>query len=75
MVMFNPELPADGINLAVAIAALESCLIRQALERTKGNKNRAAALLGVKRTTLVMAMKRLFPAGSDGLELLEIEGQ
>ena len=34
-------------------------MIRQSLERTGGNKRQAAALLGLKRTTLVEKLKRL----------------
>jgi sigma-54 specific flagellar transcriptional regulator A len=33
-------------------------MIRQALDRTRGNKNRAAQLLGLNRTTLVEMLKR-----------------
>jgi sigma-54 specific flagellar transcriptional regulator A len=33
-------------------------MIRQALARTGGNKNRAAQLLGLNRTTLVEMVKR-----------------
>jgi DNA-binding NtrC family response regulator len=41
-------LPPQGIDLA----ELEQSLIRQALERTEGNRTRAAALLGLSRDTL-----------------------
>jgi DNA-binding NtrC family response regulator len=37
---------------------LEEKLIGQALERTGGNKNRAAELLGLNRTTLVEKLRR-----------------
>jgi argininosuccinate lyase len=36
----------------------ETALIRQALHIANGNKNRAATLLGLKRTTLVEMLKR-----------------
>jgi DNA-binding NtrC family response regulator len=52
------ELPALGIDLKSAVEQYESNLIRQALERTHGNKNRAAQLLGLNRTTLVEMVKR-----------------
>ncbi len=39
------ELPAEGINME----ALERDLVRQALERSKGNQSRAAQLLGMTR--------------------------
>jgi sigma-54 dependent transcriptional regulator, flagellar regulatory protein len=52
------ELPETGIDLRAAVEAYESSLIRQALARTGGNKNRAAQLLGLNRTTLVEMVKR-----------------
>ncbi|MEO8874548.1 MAG: sigma-54 dependent transcriptional regulator [Polyangiaceae bacterium] len=51
-------LPNDGINLRGAMEEFENNLIRQALERTGWNKNRAAQLLGINRTTLVEMVKR-----------------
>jgi sigma-54 specific flagellar transcriptional regulator A len=56
-------LPEAGIDLKAAVEAFESQLIRQALERTGGNKNRAAQLLHVNRTTLVEMVKRKKLAG------------
>jgi len=47
------ELPADGLCLKGTLAALESDLIAQALERADGVVARAARLLGVGRTTLL----------------------
>ena len=47
------RLPDDGTDLSESVTAYESDLIRQALERTDWNKNQAAKLLGMKRTTLV----------------------
>jgi sigma-54 specific flagellar transcriptional regulator A len=52
------ELPEAGIDLRAAVDVFESNLIRQALSRTGGNKNRAAQLLGLNRTTLVEMVKR-----------------
>jgi DNA-binding NtrC family response regulator len=52
------ELPNGGINLRAAVEEFESGLIRQALARTGGNKNRAAQLLGLNRTTLVEMLNR-----------------
>jgi DNA-binding NtrC family response regulator len=52
------QLPQGGIDLRSAVDAFENNLIRQALERTSWNKNRAAALLGLNRTTLVEMLKR-----------------
>jgi DNA-binding NtrC family response regulator len=53
------ELPKDGIDLRGVLASYEERLIQQALERSGGNKNRAAALLGLNRTTLVEKLKRI----------------
>ena len=52
------ELPQDGLDLRAAMDSMECSLIRQALARTNGNKNRAAQLLGLNRTTLVEIVKR-----------------
>ena len=52
------ELPESGINLREVIEEYESELVRQALDRTKWNKNQAAKLLGMNRTTLVEMVKR-----------------
>jgi DNA-binding NtrC family response regulator len=57
------ELPIAGLDLRAAVAALENDLIRQALERTGWNKNQAAQLLGLNRTTLVEMLKRKRLAG------------
>ena len=54
----NLELPASGVDLRTLLAQLEEKLIGQALERTGGNKNRAAELLGMNRTTLVEKLRR-----------------
>jgi DNA-binding NtrC family response regulator len=51
-------LPATGIDLRQAVAEYEETLIDQALERTGGNRNAAAQLLGLNRTTLVEKLKR-----------------
>lgn len=53
-----PMLPDAGIDLRAAVESYENDLIRQALERTGWNKNRAAHLLKLNRTTLVEMMKR-----------------
>jgi DNA-binding NtrC family response regulator len=55
---FATELPHGGLDLRAAVDAFENGLIRQALERTGGNKNQAARLLGLNRTTLVEMLKR-----------------
>jgi two-component system response regulator PilR (NtrC family) len=52
-------LPDEGPDFERTIAGAERDLIRRALERTAGNKRRAAELLRLKRTTLVEKIKRL----------------
>ena len=54
-------LPDHGLDLDEVLASVERTLIRQALDRTSGNKRQAAELLGLKRTTLVEKLKRLGP--------------
>ncbi len=55
----DTELPQDGIDLQVRLGEIERGLIARALERTGGNRHRAARLLNLKRTTLVEKIKRL----------------
>jgi len=60
-------LPATGsIDLRQIIEDYENSLIMQAMARTNNNKNKAAQLLGLNRTTLVEMIKRkkLFPINS-----------
>ena len=51
-------LPETGFNLINFIEELENSLITQALERTENNRNQAAKLLGMNRTTLVERIKK-----------------
>ena len=51
-------IPPSGLSFKQAVDDLESRLIRQALEQTHGNKNRAAKLLGLNRTTLLEKIKK-----------------
>jgi two-component system response regulator AtoC len=51
--------PDEGIDLDAHVRQVERALIDRALERTAGNKRRAAALLSLKRTTLIEKLKRL----------------
>lgn len=53
------SLPEEGLNLDAYVSGIERGLIEHSLERTGGNKGRAARLLGLKRTTLVEKIKRL----------------
>lgn len=52
------ELPENGINLTKYIEDIENNLIIQALEKTNNNKQQAAKLLGLNRTTLVERIKK-----------------
>lgn len=54
-------LPEEGMDLRETVAEFERSIIRAALERTAGNKNRAAGLLRMNRTTLVEKLKRTDP--------------
>ncbi len=51
--------PDQGIDFEAFVNNIQRELIRQSLERTSGNKGRAARLLNMKRTTLVEKLKRL----------------
>lgn len=53
-----PTIGADGIDFDRIVAEFEAKLINEALRRTKGNKQAAARLLGLKRTTLVAKLRR-----------------
>jgi DNA-binding NtrC family response regulator len=52
------DFPDDGLELSAYIASIERDLVQRALVRTKGNRNQAARLLHLKRTTLVEKLKR-----------------
>jgi transcriptional regulator with PAS, ATPase and Fis domain len=54
----NVALPEDGVDFNMAVNEFENELILQALQRTSGNKNKAATLLKINRTTLVEKLKR-----------------
>ena len=55
------EFPDDGIDMPAYLSSIEKDLIKRSLERTGGNRNKAAELLRIKRTTLVEKLKRLGP--------------
>jgi transcriptional regulator with PAS, ATPase and Fis domain len=54
----RPALGEEGLDLNTAVEEFENRLIEEALRRTKGNKQAAARLLGLKRTTLVAKLRR-----------------
>lgn len=53
-----PVLGDSGLDIKSATEDFENALIRQAMHLSGGNKNRAATLLGLKRTTFVEMLKR-----------------
>jgi len=65
-----PRVTEAGIDMPATVAELEREMIRDALSLGKGVKARAAALLGINRTTLVEKIKRLGlqddPSPTDG---------
>jgi DNA-binding NtrC family response regulator len=70
-----PEIPASlgahGVNLNALVRDLEGRLINEALKQTDGNKQAAAKLLGLKRTTFSAKLRRcgvIASAASDGKE-------
>jgi DNA-binding NtrC family response regulator len=52
-------MPSQGVDLVATISRIEQSLISQALDSAGGVKAKAAALLGINRTTLVEKIKRL----------------
>jgi len=63
------HIPTAGIDFNAIVSEFENDLIRQALERTGGNKKAAAELLNLNRTTLVEKIKK-----KGLLQSIEIEG-
>ena len=55
------EFPDDGLDMPAYLSSIEKDLIKRSLQRTGGNRNKAAELLRIKRTTLVEKLKRLGP--------------
>ena len=53
------SLPEGGLDFERFMSSIERDLIQRSLDRTGGNKGRAAKLLNLKRTTLVEKIKRL----------------
>lgn len=65
------DLPHQGFKLSDYIEDLENKIILNALDRTGNNKNQAAKMLGLNRTTLVERIKKrkLAPLNSPSREL------
>lgn len=57
--MGSADIPEEGIDLNSIVDSMERDLIVKALERTGGVRSRAAALLGLNRTTLIEKMKKM----------------
>ncbi len=53
------KMPSNGVDLTATLSQIEFSFISQALESARGVKAKAAALLGINRTTLVEKIKRL----------------
>jgi DNA-binding NtrC family response regulator len=53
-----PRIPVGGLPFNEVVDRFEADLILQALEQTHWNKNRAAQLLGLNRTTLIEKIKK-----------------
>ncbi len=51
------RLPDEGIDFDSVVGLFERSLLEQALERTGGNKKRAAELLRIKRTTFAAKLR------------------
>jgi len=58
--------PKEGFDMPAYIASVERHLIERALDETAGNKQQAAQRLGLKRTTLVEKVRRLFESEPGG---------
>ncbi|MCC6748475.1 MAG: sigma-54-dependent Fis family transcriptional regulator [Deltaproteobacteria bacterium] len=63
----EPMLPAEGFDLRSALQRFEESMISKALSQTGGNRNQAAKILGLNRTTLVEKLRKLpqFVTGQD----------
>jgi len=61
------NIPDQGLDFNTAVDQFENALILRALEKTGWNKNQAALLLRLNRTTLVEKMKK------KGLKSNEVE--
>ncbi|MCP4152721.1 MAG: sigma-54-dependent Fis family transcriptional regulator [bacterium] len=53
------EIPDEGLSLTEAVRNVERKLILKSLEKTSWNKQKAAELLKVKRTTLIEKIKKM----------------
>jgi transcriptional regulator with GAF, ATPase, and Fis domain len=61
-VLSSVELPEGGLNFDDVVGRIERSLLMQALDRSGGNRGKAADLLGLKRTTFLAKLKNCLPA-------------
>ena len=54
----NVFIPENGIDFKETVDNFENTILASVLKRTQGNRNRAAKLLKLKRTTLIEKLKR-----------------
>jgi transcriptional regulator with PAS, ATPase and Fis domain len=59
------SIPEEGLNFDAVVTEVERQLLLQSLDKSGGNKMRAAKLLNMKRTTFVEKLKRLQIEGDD----------
>ena len=59
------SLPEEGVSFRDLVQRFETELIRKALAQSGGNKNQAARLLQLNRTTLIEKMKRISADSED----------
>jgi sigma-54 dependent transcriptional regulator, flagellar regulatory protein len=52
------DIPDEGVSLNDVVRNVEKRMILQSLEKTAWNKQKAAKLLNVKRTTLIEKIKK-----------------
>jgi DNA-binding NtrC family response regulator len=67
------DVPEDGVDFNTAVDRFENSLILRALEKTGWNRNQAALLLRLNRTTLVEKIKKkgLRPPGEEDMEMTQ----
>jgi DNA-binding NtrC family response regulator len=61
-----PRFGEEGMDLDGVLRLVEGRILREALELTGGNRNRAAALVGLPRSTFLERLKRVTPGGGQG---------
>lgn len=56
---YAPDIPEEKIHFDTAVTQFQLTLLNNALKQASGNKTRAAADLGLNRTTLIMKLRAL----------------